>query len=342
MKKVTIIPSLSAKAPNKIASILASSGDTIYFIKKSEKASFFQNKKCQKLNLFNFLKISNCILHTHGFIPDVLAMLLKSIKNKSIKTVTTLHSNIDLDLIDSKKYLGKAILKIWLLVLKRIDLIICMNKTAKAMLISKGIDSSRIKIIKNGIEKEIDQHSSEELKIEKQEHIINCVSWSVIRKMKGHQNMIHTLSLYTNINYYLYGDGDYLNNLIQLAKINKVENRCHFLGYKNNFLHHIKNYDVFIILSEFEGSPLALLEAVRAKIPCVCNDISTFRELFDENDVVFCNGNNADSIKNAIQFAYKNSDMLTTNAYNKFIKNYTSECMLKKYHSTVNFIFKAK
>ena len=106
--------------------------------------------------------------------------------------------------------------------------------------------------------------------------------------MKGHDHILHALALNPQLSFELAGDGEYLEILRLNAKQLNVSQRSTFHGHLSNFDELKSRADVFIMASTFEGVPMALLEAVVSNIPCVCNDIPQLREMFSENEVVFC------------------------------------------------------
>ncbi len=58
------------------------------------------------------------------------------------------------------------------------------------------------------------------------------------------------------------GSGSLKNELRALAKELDQEDSIHFLGWKNNPYNYIKNSDLFVLPSLYEGTPNALLEAM--------------------------------------------------------------------------------
>ncbi|MBR5597759.1 MAG: glycosyltransferase [Lachnospiraceae bacterium] len=67
----------------------------------------------------------------------------------------------------------------------------------------------------------------------------------------------------------LYGDGEDRESLMELAKRSPYADRISFPGSVNNVKEHIKRAKLFVLSSNAEGMPNALMEALALGIPCV-------------------------------------------------------------------------
>jgi len=81
----------------------------------------------------------------------------------------------------------------------------------------------------------------------------------------------------------LCGDGSLRGVVQRLVEENGLANRVHIVGYVANLWSLIKRADVTVSVSWFEGSPNVVLEAMACGCPLVVSDISTHRELLDED-----------------------------------------------------------
>jgi glycosyltransferase involved in cell wall biosynthesis len=148
---------------------------------------------------------------------------------------------------------------------------------------------------------------------------------------KGIDQIIKALPLNPQLFYIVIGEGAELNNLVKLAAELKVSNRVMFLGYKPNAINYLQFADVYIHPSRSEGFGLALVEAASCKLPLVCSSITTFKEMFTENEAVFFELEQSASIERAITHAYQNKLTLGYKAYNKFLTKYSLNELGAKY-----------
>ena len=100
---------------------------------------------------------------------------------------------------------------------------------------------------------------------------------------KNHQVVIKALSLLDipNVHYVICGQGNNIEYLINLSKELNVDNRMHFLGYRNDIIEICKISDVFVFPSKREGLPVSIMEAMANKLPVVCSNIRGNSDLIE-------------------------------------------------------------
>jgi glycosyltransferase involved in cell wall biosynthesis len=83
------------------------------------------------------------------------------------------------------------------------------------------------------------------------------------------------------------GDGSLRGVVERLVDENGLADRVHIAGYVPNLWPLMKGADTTVSLSWFEGSPNVVLEAMACGCPLVVSDISTHRELLDDDAAIF-------------------------------------------------------
>jgi Glycosyltransferase len=79
----------------------------------------------------------------------------------------------------------------------------------------------------------------------------------------------------------IYGDGEEEEYLKQKTiELNIVE-YVTFAGWIDDVNESLQKYDAFVLPSRYEGMPIALLEAMAAKLPCIATDVSGNTELLE-------------------------------------------------------------
>ena len=73
----------------------------------------------------------------------------------------------------------------------------------------------------------------------------------------------------------IYGEGPERSQLEKLAVKKKMNNNIHFPGLSNNLLNEISDAALFVLCSDFEGFPNALLEAMVVGLPVISTDFRT-------------------------------------------------------------------
>lgn len=121
------------------------------------------------------------------------------------------------------------------------------------------------------------------------ENDIMLLSVGELNTNKNHQIIIKALSKVKldNVHFYIAGEGIEKNNLIDLAKEKKVENKLHLLGYRKDVKELYKCADIYIHPSLREGLPVALLEAIASKTSVICTDVRGNKDLVKDDKRLF-------------------------------------------------------
>jgi glycosyltransferase involved in cell wall biosynthesis len=158
----------------------------------------------------------------------------------------------------------------------------------------------------------------------------------IINYIKGIDQVVQVLTIAKQFALIVVGDGPEKDNLIKLSKKLRVNDRCLFLGLRNNSCSYYKYFDLFIMPSRREGFGLSLIEAAYNRIPTVCSDIPTFREIFNENEVCYFELNNINSLFSTIKKLMNNREYYAINMHKKYITCYTAKTMAQAYLSLYN------
>jgi len=118
---------------------------------------------------------------------------------------------------------------------------------------------------------------------------LNMYCVAAFHKHKGHLRLLEifeTLVKMYAVNAHLYfrghvGDKDYFEKIQSRIALSAVKERIHIFEYeKQSSLQEIYlGADWVILLSEYEGFGLPVIEAQANKVPVICSDIPTFKEV---------------------------------------------------------------
>ncbi|MBI3667362.1 MAG: glycosyltransferase family 4 protein [Acidobacteria bacterium] len=79
------------------------------------------------------------------------------------------------------------------------------------------------------------------------------------------------------------GDGPLLDALRSLIDKLGISQRFHMLGFQSPIENFLREVDVFVLPSRSEGFPLALLEALAMKLPCIATRVGGVPEILGED-----------------------------------------------------------
>jgi glycosyltransferase involved in cell wall biosynthesis len=92
---------------------------------------------------------------------------------------------------------------------------------------------------------------------------------------------------------------------VQLCRQQNISDRVHFLGQRLDIPDVLSSLDLFVLSSRWEGSPIAVMEAMMMGIPTVLSDIEPLKEVSGEGKyaVLFGEGDAEDLASKLIQLA---------------------------------------
>ena len=150
------------------------------------------------------------------------------------------------------------------------NLIITPSQHLKNFIDKIGFDKN-IFVINNGVN--IEQHN----KVVLENNIIQLLVVSRLVSQKNIDSIIKAVKVMENENIILniVGDGSEINNLKLLVKKYELDKKINFIGKIENtkLNEYLKNADIFIQASNYEGLPHSILEAMNFEIPILSTDV---------------------------------------------------------------------
>lgn len=310
----------------------------VYYLRESEEKLSFKARLI-KINFGTAIPFEDYdIVHSHGFVADAY-MYYHRATSKTIQ-VTTIHQRIAPDYaMKYNRLFGLLFEFIWCRCFTNKTNVVTLTKYLQNYYKNK-VRHHTLQHIYNGIE--YPDHSTDIPKEDKdlieeirsKYKIIGTVSRLVY--LKGVDQAIKGLQADPKLALIIIGDGEKMMELKALASSLLVDNRCFFLGYKNNPTRYLPYFDVFLMPSRSEGFGLSTIEAASQKLPIVCADLPVYAEIFGENDVCRFELENIKSLNLAIDTALSRREELSTNAYSRYIENFTSGIMGNNYLELYN------
>ncbi len=110
----------------------------------------------------------------------------------------------------------------------------------------------------------------------------------------------------------IYGEGPLKNDLEEQIKRLHLEGKVFLMGRVDRVVDYIKDSDIFVLSSNWEGMPNALMESMAMGLACIATDVSTggSRALIDNmrNGIIVPVGDK-ESMKEALNLYIKNDDL---------------------------------
>lgn len=158
------------------------------------------------------------------------------------------------------------------LFLKKADRFFVISSSAVKELTSRGIDSSKINIVYNPINKT--------------EHVINNSSKNNIfvyvgrTEFEGQKNISELFYAFSKLKQYdwklmIYGVGPDKEKLVQLSNKLNISSNIKWMGFQLNVFDEIKLADAIVLTSKFEGLPMVLIEGISNGLFAISSDCPT-------------------------------------------------------------------
>lgn len=208
------------------------------------------------------------VVHTHGFRPDVLHLGVARAAGAGV--VTTLHG--------SERSSGRTRAYEWLQerAARRFDAVIAVSEPIGERLSRAGVPNDRLHVVPNAwsmVCEPLDRESARRaLGLEHEERIIGWVGRLV--SAKGCDVLLDALALMDgNYRCVIIGDGPLRGELEQQAALLGLAGRVLFLGSRHDAARYFRAFDLFVLSSRTEGTPIVLFEAMSAEVPIVATRV---------------------------------------------------------------------
>ena len=228
------------------------------------------------------------VLHTHGMLVNVVGRIASKMAHVPI-SISTVHLTRELAAggraQNIRQWLkGKYYRSLDNFSAQFNDRVIAVSESVKRDLISQGVSSKKIVVIKNGIEFERCQcpldRKNQLVKKRKELSIGNGpVVGTITRfsKQKDVHTFLYAMSNvirdYPSLRCLILGDGEQGKELKDLSCRLALNENVTFLGYREGAKEILDLFDIFVLSSLWEGLPLVVLEAMAASKPVIATRV---------------------------------------------------------------------
>jgi glycosyltransferase involved in cell wall biosynthesis len=274
---------------NKLTLVVVALEEPIYMQSSNENISFMKRRdySFQKYSL-SYRDISNFIKESFWVSkkiwkekPDIILTidincnihvgLIRFFSKKNFKTIFTTHSDLSGNLNQKSSKTVQVFLKrIINFLYNRSDLNICVSNELSLNLRTSFNIKSRIKTIYNGLD---------HINTAERDGISNSRRILMVARLddqKDHLTLLKAFELVTkeirNTHLWIVGDGPLKKDLESYVNEYHLEKNVKFFGWERDINKFFINSDIFVLSSNREGFPYALIEAMSFGLPVVCTN----------------------------------------------------------------------
>ena len=143
----------------------------------------------------------------------------------------------------------------------------------------------------------------------KDEGTLRLVAVGALKPLKNFEYLLEVFEHLKNEDICLdiFGSGD---SSAYDKVINKNGLKVRMMGFNDNMAVTLRNYDLFIMPSKFEGFPLVLFEAMASRVPLMLSNIAPVKSIAGEHAIYFDLDNAAATAETIKQLMYKRRDII--------------------------------
>lgn len=217
-----------------------------------------------------------------------------------------------------EKYLAKLVTKF----------IVVSNYDKEIALKNNITQEKKLTVIHNGIE--INEFKKKAIRKE----VIDIVMVARFDEQKDHLTLIRALTNAKYFKLHLLGDGPNLQNIKNLVNKSGISEKVIFYGYSNQVTEILRESDIFILTSNWEGFPISTLEAMNYELPVIVSNVGGATEAILHGVTGFSvEKNDAQALRKFVDILSENHDVrikMGKDGKNILTNNFSVEKMYQK------------
>lgn len=276
------------------------------------------------------------VVHTHHRMAAFYVCLIKVIKPKLVFIHTTHNTFYD------KKALTRF-------ALKRCNVIAVGDRVRENMLHIYNLAREKVTVIFNAIEPDNSPVASvREIQKFKNEGYFLVGNVGRISEQKGMEYFVQSipevLKNNSKVKFFIIGDGEDRQKIEQLVVQLNLSDHIVFLGYRNDVLNVMKQLDLIVLSSLWEGFPLTPIEAFSVGKTIVATEVDGTPEIVKNGyNGLLIDPRDSNAIAIAILEVMNNSELkeqLSRHAYDTYLNEFSFEIFKSRYESYYQEIIK--
>lgn len=229
------------------------------------------------------------------------------------------------------------------LIIRRADKVVAVSEDIANEMTRRGISSEKIHIIDNGINldrfanKRIYNDRRKSLGLNGTHKIFGTIA--SLTPEKGQVYLIEAARLvtdkYPECRFFIVGDGGQRELLEEKTAAFGLTKKVNFTGSRKDVPELLHMFDAFVLPSLAEGLPIALLEAMAAKVPVIATRVGAIPQLIEDHvSGLLIQPKDSQAIANAIREVLNDEQRsleMAEKGFERVRDNYSSAIMARKY-----------
>lgn len=342
---VSNLSNFFSRNENNVSIITTIESNSDYYIDSNVKI-FYLDKDNYKKNFLikNIKRIKNMKKILKKLKPDIVVsflpepsyrILFLKLFNRKMKVIVSVRNDPK---IEYKSIFNRMVMK---LLYPIADGFVFQTEDAKKYFNNKIQKRSRV--IPNPIKEEF---INRERYTEEKENII--VSVGRLEKQKNQSLLIDAFydisDKFLNYKLIIYGEGSLRKELENKIKKLNMQNKIFLPGNVDNIQEKIEKAKLFVMTSDYEGMPNALMEAMALGLPCISTNCPCGGPKYlikDKEDGILVKVNDKEELVNSINYLLKNPEVAKKfgiNAINKISKELNPDKINKEWEKYISLI----
>ena len=246
-------------------------------------------------------RLRPAVLHSHGYRPDVLDAGVA--RRAGIPTVTTVHGFTGGD--------WKNRMYEWAQrrAFRRFDAVVVVSRPLQLRLVESGVAPERIHVVPNawspGASPQSRADARRALGLPLDTFVVGWVGR--LSEEKGPDVLLEALDHVADLplTTSFIGDGAARRRLEEQARGSRANGRVRWHGAMRDAGRLFSAFDLFVLSSRTEGSPIVLFEAMAAGVPVIATSVGGVPDTVSSDEAVLVPGEHPAALAAAIRTAYR-------------------------------------
>lgn len=281
------------------------------------------------------------LIHAHGYKSNLFGAF--AARWNRIPIVSTNHLYPMMPLNDRKlKMYGQLDVKV---TSRFLDRIVAVSEDIQRRMTKQGVPASKVQVIENGIDTSAFSTTSEAslvsgkraLGIDSESLVVG--SLARLTPQKGQEYLLDAaagvLAKRPSVTFVIAGDGPLKEALAEQAERLDISDRVKLLGFRRDTRALLGSMDVFALSSIEEGLPMAMLEAMAARVPVVTTRVGDIPKVIESGrNGLLVNARSSAELTEALLRLLGDPverSALAERAYDTVVRGFSQEAMCEKY-----------